>query len=81
MTDKNVWLVTAPAGAWASTSPGPRSPPATLWSRPPATPASITEALGEHEDLLAVALDVTDPTPPKPPYGPPSSGSVTSTCS
>ena len=28
---------------------------------------SVTKALGEHDDLLAVDLDVTDPAPPRPP--------------
>ena len=51
----------APAAAWASTSPRPRSPPATRSSPPPATPTGSPPPLGEHDDLLAVSLDITDP--------------------
>ena len=61
MTEKNVWLVTG-AGrglgvdiARAALAAG-HAVVATA-----RTPTSITDALGEHDDLLAVALDVTDP--------------------
>ena len=61
MTDKNVWLVTG-AGrglgvdiARAALAAG-HAVVATA-----RTTDRITQALGEHEDLLAVALDVTDP--------------------
>ncbi len=41
---------------------------------------SVTKALGEHDDLLAVDLDVTDPAAAGPPSPRPSSGSAGSTC-
>jgi NAD(P)-dependent dehydrogenase (short-subunit alcohol dehydrogenase family) len=62
MTDKNVWFVTG-AGrglgldiAKAALAAG-HAVVATARSA-----ATIDEALGEHDDLLAAALDVTDPT-------------------
>jgi NAD(P)-dependent dehydrogenase (short-subunit alcohol dehydrogenase family) len=62
MTDKQVWLITG-AGrgmgidiARAALAAGH----AVVGTARNA--ASVTDALGEHDDLLAVALDVTDPT-------------------
>jgi NAD(P)-dependent dehydrogenase (short-subunit alcohol dehydrogenase family) len=61
MTDKKVWLITG-AGrglgvdlAKAALAAG-HAVVATARK-----PESVTDALGEHDDLLAVALDVTDP--------------------
>ncbi len=50
-----------PAAAWASTSPRPPWPPATPSSPPAATPRRSAPPSGAHDDLLVVALDVTDP--------------------
>ena len=52
----------APVAAWASTSPRPPWPPDTPSSPPDATPRRSAAAVGAHDDLLIVALDVTDPT-------------------
>ena len=50
-----------PVAAWASTSPAPPSTPATGSSPPPATPTASPRRSAASDDLLAVALDVTDP--------------------
>lgn len=47
--------------AWASTSPGRPSPQVTPSSPRPRSTDKVTQALGRHDDLLAVPLDVTDP--------------------
>ena len=60
-----VWFITGAATAWASSWPGPPSTLATASSEPPAR-AKVTAALGEHGHLLAVSLDVTDPTAARP---------------
>ena len=80
MTEKNVWLVTG-AGrglgvdiARAALAAG-HAVVATARNTD-----SIDRALGQHDDLLAVPLDVTDPPRPKRPSLPQSSGSDTSTC-
>ena len=80
MTEQNVWLVTG-AGrglgvdiARAALAAG-HAVVATARNTD-----SIGKALGGHDDLLAVALDVTDPVPQPPPCRPRSSGSDASTC-
>ena len=52
----------APAAAWASTSPRPPSPPGTRVVATGRDADRVSRsAIGEHENLLAVALDITDP--------------------
>ena len=45
--------------AWASTLPRQRWPLATRLSPPVAIPPKVTAAIGHHNDLLAIRLDVT----------------------
>ena len=62
MTETNTWLITGAARgmgidlAKAALAAG-HSVVATARNA-----AKVTEALGEHENLLPVALDITDPT-------------------
>ena len=61
MTDKNVWLVTgAGRGLGVDIARAALAAGHAVVATARATD-SIAQALGEHEDLLAVALDVTDP--------------------
>ena len=61
MTDKNVWLVTgAGRGLGVDIARAALAAGHAVVATARATD-SITRALGEHEDLFAVALDVTDP--------------------
>jgi short chain dehydrogenase len=48
-----------PAAAWASTSPWPPWPLATVATG--RDPEKVATAIGAHEDLFTVALDITDP--------------------
>ena len=60
MTDKKVWFITGAGRGMGVDIAGPHSPPATRSSLPAAT-REVTAAVGEHDDLLAVKLDITDP--------------------
>lgn len=62
MSDKEVWFIT---GAGRGLGVDIAKPALTGGYAVVATARnaeSVTEALGEHDDLLAVDLDVTDPT-------------------
>ena len=61
MTEKKVWLITGAGRGLGSTSPRPPLPPATPSSPPAATPAKVAAAVGDHDNLLALKLDVTRP--------------------
>ena len=43
-------------------------------------PEKVAAAIGEHDDLLTVKLDITDPADARPPCRPRSSASAASTC-
>ncbi len=61
MTDKNVWLITGAArgmGVDIATAALAAGHAVVATAR---NPDAVTAALGQNEDLLAVALDVTDP--------------------
>ena len=60
MTDKKIWSSPAPLAAWVSTSPPPPSPRAAVVATA-RNPDAVTAALGDHDNLLAVQLDITDP--------------------
>ena len=62
MTEKNVWLVTgAGRGLGVDIAKAALAAGHAVVATARNTD-SITRALGEHDDLLAVALDVTDPS-------------------
>jgi hypothetical protein len=62
MSAKKVWCVTEQVAAWASTSP--RRPPRRAtrsWQRNRRNTHTVTQALGQAEDLLVAELDITSP--------------------
>ena len=79
MSEKQVWLVTgAGRGLGVDIAKAALAAGHAVVATARNT-ASVTAALGEHEDVLAVALDVTDTAAARPPSRQPSSGSGTST--
>jgi NAD(P)-dependent dehydrogenase (short-subunit alcohol dehydrogenase family) len=61
MTDKQVWLITGAGRGMGIDIARAALAAGHAVVGTARNPASVTDALGEHDELLAVALDVTDP--------------------